>query len=62
MAKYKTGWTIYKSRSLYNPGWRWRFVARNGNIIAASSESYTRRANCVRNARKFGYGEVTNGG
>lgn len=28
--------------------WRWRFVTADGEIIAESSEGYTRRAACVR--------------
>lgn len=30
-------------------GWRWRVRARNGRIVGASSEAFTRRAACVRN-------------
>lgn len=28
-------------------GWRWRFVARNGKIIADSGEAYNTRSKCV---------------
>lgn len=28
--------------------WRWRFVAPNGEIVAISSEGYTRKANAKR--------------
>jgi uncharacterized protein YegP (UPF0339 family) len=27
--------------------WRWRLVAKNGRIIADSSEGYTRQADCL---------------
>jgi uncharacterized protein YegP (UPF0339 family) len=27
--------------------WRWRFVARNGEIIAVSSEGYKNRIDCL---------------
>lgn len=35
---------IYRDRSR---GWRWRFRAPNGPIIADSAESYTRRASAL---------------
>lgn len=28
--------------------WCWRLVARNGRIVADGSETYTRRADCVK--------------
>lgn len=31
-------------------GWRWRYVASNGNILAHSGESYRRRIDCIRAA------------
>jgi uncharacterized protein YegP (UPF0339 family) len=34
--------------------WRWRKVARNGEIIATSGESYTRRWSARRAARRAG--------
>ena len=33
--------------------WRWRIKARNGCIVAASSEGYRRRANARANLRKL---------
>lgn len=30
-------------------GWRWTLRARNGRTIGASSESYRRRPDCIRN-------------
>lgn len=30
-------------------GWRWRRLARNGRIVSASSESFTRRHDAKRN-------------
>jgi uncharacterized protein YegP (UPF0339 family) len=35
---------IYKAAD----GWRWRFVAENGRIIAESGEAYTRNADAER--------------
>jgi uncharacterized protein YegP (UPF0339 family) len=34
------------------PEWRWRLRARNGRILASSSESYTKRPWCIRIARR----------
>ena len=31
--------------------WRWRLKARNGNIIATSGESYTRRVGALKGVR-----------
>lgn len=39
MAKFQ----VYKDKS---GGFRWRFLATNGNIIAISSESYKAKADC----------------
>jgi outer membrane protein OmpA-like peptidoglycan-associated protein len=35
--------------------WRWRRTAPNGNIIGASTEGYTNRADCEGNARRNGW-------
>jgi uncharacterized protein YegP (UPF0339 family) len=44
MSKY----LVYKDRAgLY----RWRFVARNGQIIADSAESYTTKTACLNGIR-----------
>lgn len=37
-----------------NSDWRWRVVADNGNIIGASTEGYTRRANAEINFKTLG--------
>ncbi len=34
-------------------GWRWRLRASNSKIIADSGESYTRRRNAVRAAKRL---------
>lgn len=39
---------IYKVRG----EWRWRVKARNGKIVAASSESFKRRAGAENNLRR----------
>lgn len=33
--------------------WRWRVVARNGRVLAASSEAFTSRARAVGNLRRL---------
>ena len=38
--KYK----VYRDAAKH---WRWRFVARNGETIAKSSESYQNRIDCL---------------
>jgi uncharacterized protein YegP (UPF0339 family) len=38
-------YVIYKDKS---GGFRWRYHARNGQIIAAASESYARKPACLR--------------
>ena len=35
--------------------YRWRRTAPNGNIIGASTEGYTKKADCLANARRNGY-------
>ena len=37
--------------------WRWRRTAPNGNIVGASTEGYTNRADCEGNARRNGWTE-----
>ena len=32
--------------------WRWRYVAQNGNVLADSGQSYTRRVDAVRAAKR----------
>ncbi len=45
-------WQFYVDRQGY---WRWRVLALNGRIIAASSEGFTTHWACVYNARLNGY-------
>ena len=46
-------WGFYQDATR---GWRWRVKAQeNGEIIAASSQGYSRRIDCVRNAQRIGY-------
>ena len=45
-------WEIYKST---NGEWRWKRKAPNGQIVAASTEGYKNRADCVANAKRSGY-------
>lgn len=42
--------TVYRDRA---GQYRWRFQARNGRVIADSSESYTRRHSAERAAYRF---------
>lgn len=35
--------------------WRWRRVAANGRIVAASTEGYVRRSDCIVNATRSGF-------
>ncbi len=35
-------------------GWRWRLVAENGRIVGDSGESYTRRRDVIRAAKRVG--------
>jgi uncharacterized protein YegP (UPF0339 family) len=49
-------YVMYKDKS---GGFRWRYHARNGQIIAAASESYARKPACLRSiAIMKGSGEV----
>jgi uncharacterized protein YegP (UPF0339 family) len=41
--------TIYQDKAR---GWRWRFVGRNGRLVAIGGESFTRRSDAVRSARR----------
>jgi uncharacterized protein YegP (UPF0339 family) len=52
MAGENDTWTIYQDKS---GAWRWRRTAPNGQIVGASSEGYSTRANCVANAQRNGY-------
>ena len=51
-------WEFYRHPVKGKPGkfeHRWRRVARNGRIVAASTEGYSRKKACVENARRDGY-------
>lgn len=43
---------LYRTRSLIrrHGGWRWRYVAENGNILADSGQGYSRRIDALRGA------------
>jgi len=43
---------IYKDE---NDKWRWRAVANNGNIVAASTQGYVNKSDCIANAKMQGY-------
>lgn len=45
-------WVIYESST---GQWRWRRTAPNGQIVGASTESYSSRANALANAQRNGY-------
>jgi hypothetical protein len=53
--KLKPGIHLYKTTGGFSPSspdrkpqWHWHIVARNGRIIARSSETYTRKGNAVK--------------
>jgi uncharacterized protein YegP (UPF0339 family) len=45
-------WEFYKDAEEH---WRWRRTAPNGNIVGASTEGYTNKADCLGNARRNGW-------
>lgn len=45
-------WEIYQDAK---KEWRWKRTAPNGKIVAASTEGYKNRADCVANAKRNGY-------
>lgn len=45
-------WLIYRGKG--KQPWRWRLYSRNGLVIGASSEAYTRRRGAVENASLLG--------
>lgn len=45
-------WRIYQDS---NGEWRWNRTAPNGEIVAASTEGYKNKADCVANAKRSGY-------
>jgi uncharacterized protein YegP (UPF0339 family) len=56
MANMKDRWEFYRDA---RKKWRWRRVATNGRIIAASTEGYVKRSGCVTNAKKSGFEAFT---
>lgn len=42
---------IYKHDTWHGDDWRWRVVARNGKIVAASSEGFKTRYGAKRNLK-----------
>ena len=44
---------IFKKHPLTRQ-WRWKLIASNGKTLAASSESFWNRKDCVDNAKKTG--------
>jgi uncharacterized protein YegP (UPF0339 family) len=52
MTETKDRWEFYRDA---RNEWRWRRVARNGKIVDASTEGYTKRSACVSNARRCGF-------
>jgi uncharacterized protein YegP (UPF0339 family) len=45
-------WEFYKDAA---GKWRWTRTAPNGRIVAASSQGYENRLDCVANAERCGY-------
>ena len=45
-------WEFYKDK---RGQFRWRRKSANGNIIGASTEGYTKKADCAANAARQGY-------
>jgi len=45
-------WTIYKT---LGDEFRWRAQAENGVIVGASTQAYSRKRDCIQNARLFGF-------
>lgn len=43
-------WEIWQSAN----GWRWRRIARNGVTVAASTQGYANKSDCIANARLSG--------
>jgi len=35
--------------------WRWRAIAKNGRIVAASHQGYVNKQDCIKNAQMQGY-------
>lgn len=44
-------WELYKDEG---GKWRWRKKATNGRIVAASSQGYVNKSDCIANANSLG--------
>jgi len=51
MAGENDKWELYEDKKGEH---RWRRTASNGNIVGSSCEGYTKKADCVANARRHG--------
>ena len=52
MSETHDRWEFYKDA---RDKWRWRRIASNGKIVAASTEGYAKRASCMENAKRCGF-------
>lgn len=52
MSKPTDRWEFYRDA---RKKWRWRLVAINGRIVAASTEGYLKRSDCIANAQRCGF-------
>lgn len=43
-------WELYEAKD----GWRWRRTAKNGEIVGASTQGYSNKADCIANAKRNG--------
>jgi len=48
-------WKIYQDTA---GQWRWRRIAPNGKVVAASTEAYHNRTDCIANAKRNGYSGI----
>ena len=48
----KHTWLVYQNK--VNKKWRWRRKAVNGRIVAAATEGYVNKADCIANAKLSG--------
>lgn len=51
MASKRTRVEFYQTFGIFGQCWRWRMIARNGRIIAASSESFSSLSAAKRNLK-----------
>ena len=45
-------WEFYKDNA---DKWRWRRIAKNGDIVGASTQGYLNKSDCIDNAKRNGY-------